>query len=74
MSDTTEPAARPALQIVRGDATPEEIAVVTALFAAAAAAAPAESTSRVRRGGWNDPARMHRAPLLPGPNAWRSYS
>lgn len=74
MSDTDEPSAGPALRIVRGDATPEEIAVVTALVTAVASAAPAEPASRIRRGGWNDPSRLHRAPLLPGPNGWRSYA
>jgi hypothetical protein len=67
--DETSP---PALRIVRGDASPEEIAALTAVFAAAAAAQPAPSP-RVRRGGWNDPSRMHRPPLLPGPNAWRAF-
>jgi hypothetical protein len=62
---------RPALQVVRGDPTPEEVAVLTALVAAVAAAAP-ESRPRVRRGGWNDPARSHRRELLPGPNGWRT--
>ena len=66
-------AARPTLRIVRGDATAEEIAALTALIAATSSAGSPEPPSRVRRGGWNDPARMHRPPLLPGPNAWRSH-
>ena len=75
MSDTDgAPPDRPALRIVRGSATPEEIAVITALASAAAAAPDGEPESRARRGGWNDPSRMHRPPLLPGPNAWRSYA
>lgn len=74
MSDTPEPTAGAALRIVRGDATPEEIAVVTALVTAVASAAPAEPASRIRRGGWSDPSRLHRPPLLPGPNGWRSYA
>ena len=59
------------LRIVRGEPTPEEIAAVLAVVAAASSDAP-EPVQRVRRGGWNDPAGMHRRPLLPGPNAWRA--
>lgn len=62
---------RPALRIVRGDATPEEIAALTALLSAASGEA-APPPTRVRRGGWNDPSRQHRPPVLPGPNAWRA--
>lgn len=69
MSDADVP--RPALRVVKGEPTPEELAAVTALMAAAGGddAVPAP---RVRRGSWNDPARMHRRPLLPGPNGWRA--
>jgi hypothetical protein len=59
------------LRIVRGEPTPEEIAAVLAIVTAASAGAP-EPVERVRRGGWSDPAGMHRRPLLPGPNAWRA--
>jgi hypothetical protein len=60
------------LRIVRGEPTPEELAVLTAVVAAVASAPAAEPRPRVRRGGWNDPAGMHRRPLLPGPNGWRA--
>jgi hypothetical protein len=66
-----EETVRPALHVVRGDPTPEEVAVLTALVAAAAAATP-QTRPRVRRGGWNDPARTHRREMLPGPNGWRT--
>jgi len=59
------------LRIVRGEPTAEEIAVVTALVTARAAAVPRE-LPRERRGGWNDPAGMRRRQLIPGPNAWRA--
>ena len=66
MSDETPPP----LRIVRGNPTPEELAAVAALIAAGGGGkAPAH---RVRRGGWNDPARRHRRELIPGPNGWRS--
>ena len=61
---------RPALRIVRGDASPEEIAVLTALLAAAGGGD--EPGPPVLRGGWRDPARQHRRQLYPGPGAWRS--
>jgi hypothetical protein len=65
-----EPAA-PALRIVRGDPTPEELAAVTALMTAAGGDGTAPRP-RERRGGWNDPSRQHRPSLIPGPNAWRA--
>ena len=67
----TEPSV-PALRVVSGSPTPEELAVVTALVAAAAKAREAPLTPGVRRGGWNDRARQQRRALVPGPNAWRS--
>ena len=72
MSDVSDASERPALRVVRGEPTAEELAVVTAVVTAAASAGEPEPVERVRRGGWNDPAGMHRRPLLPGPNAWRS--
>ena len=63
-------APRPTLRIVRGDATPEDVAVLTALLASAGG--EAEPAAPVLRGGWSDPSRQHRRPLLPGPGAWRS--
>ncbi len=62
---------QPALRVVRGDPSPEELAVVTALVAAAGGGADEPATT-VRRGGWSDPAGRHRRALLPGANAWRS--
>ncbi|MEO9138369.1 MAG: acyl-CoA carboxylase subunit epsilon [Jatrophihabitans sp.] len=63
--------ARPHLRIVKGDPSPEELAVLTALVQASSAENSAPAT-RVRRGGWNDPSALHRRPLVPGPNAWRT--
>jgi hypothetical protein len=61
----------PVLRIVSGDPTPEELAVLTALMAAAGGdgAAPAP---RERRGSWSDPARLQRRTPLAGPNGWRA--
>jgi hypothetical protein len=62
----------PALRVVSGSPTPEELAVVTALVAAAATGGGNEPAPRALRGGWSDPARRLRRPLVPGPNAWRA--
>lgn len=62
---------RPALRVVSGSPTPEELAALTAVVTAAAGDT-AEPVERVRRGGWNDPSAQHRRPLIPGPNAWRA--
>jgi len=66
---------RPALRVVSGSPTAEELAVVTALVSAAVATAGAEgerpATPRPR-GTWNDPAHATRRTLRPAPNAWRS--
>ncbi len=62
--------ARPALRIVRGDASAEDVAVLTALLAAAGG--DDEPAGPAPRGGWRDPARVLRRPLYPGPGAWRS--
>jgi hypothetical protein len=66
----TEP---PALRIVRGTPTPEELAVVTAVVAAASAAGGADRADEPRRGRWNDPAACHRRPWRTGPGAWRAF-
>jgi Acyl-CoA carboxylase epsilon subunit len=62
---------RPALRVVRGTPSPEELAVVTALVAAAGSGSD-EPSDTPRRGGWSDPAAKHRRALLPGPGGWRS--
>lgn len=75
MSDATNPEEpqRPVLRVVSGSPTAEDLAVLTAVMAAAAAA-PAEGSSdeRDRRGRWGDPAAAHRRAVLPGPNGWRA--
>jgi hypothetical protein len=68
--DVASEGARPTLRVVRGEPTAEELAVVTALFAAAGE--PAPEPPRARRGGWNDPGAAHHRPLQPGPNGWRA--
>jgi hypothetical protein len=62
----------PVLKVVSGTPTPEELAVVTALMAAAGSGEGSDEQGTARRGGWSDPKWSHRGRWLPGPNAWRS--
>ena len=57
------------LRIVRGDATPEEIAALVAVLATrhARPAPPAQTVAQ----SWRNPARAMRKPLAPGKSAWR---
>ena len=60
---------RPVLRVVRGDATPEEIAALVAVLMMRAApddARPARAPS-----AWADRSRLLRRPLHPAPGAWR---
>ena len=63
---------RPVLRVVRGDATPEEIAAVVAvLLSRAAASGVGTPPSRPAPSAWADRSRQLRRPLFPGPDAWR---
>jgi hypothetical protein len=62
---------RPALRIVRGEPTPEELAVVTAVVTAASGGGENEPEPP-RRGRWADPAWQHVQMRRPGPGAWAS--
>jgi hypothetical protein len=62
------PPLEPALRVVRGDATPEEVAALVAVLAARGGPAEAEVP---RTSAWSRP--QPRAPLpAPGPGAWRA--
>ncbi|MGR6923809.1 acyl-CoA carboxylase subunit epsilon [[Actinomadura] parvosata] len=63
----------PHLRIVRGDATPEEIAALAVALASrrARAEAPAEPGRQPARQTWRNPARAMRKPVAPGKSAWR---
>jgi hypothetical protein len=66
--------AEPYLQIVRGEASPEEIAALVATLTAIAAArsrAAEEAKPAHVSPLWNAPARRLRVPLHPAPGAWR---
>jgi hypothetical protein len=59
----------PVLRVIRGDATPEEIAAVVAVLLSR----PALAEPRPRRApsAWADRSRLLRRPLHPSPGGWR---
>jgi hypothetical protein len=61
---------RPVLRVVRGDATPEEIAAVVAVVLSRAAVTDAPSAGPAPS-AWADRSRLLRRPVHPGPDAWR---
>ncbi|MBL7502367.1 hypothetical protein I6A84_28075 [Frankia sp. CNm7] len=61
---------RPLLRLVRGDATPEEIAAVVAVLAAHAAATAAVPP-RPPRSVWADRSQVLRVSAGAGPGGWR---
>ena len=67
---TDPPPQRPPLQLVRGDATHEEVAAVVAVLSAVSADAPEPAPRHTSR--WASRERALRRPLFPGPGAWRA--
>ena len=63
------PAAPPTIGVTSGSPTPEDLAVVVALFAALANAEPAPTTRRPRP--WSAPSGRLRRQLTPVPGGWR---
>jgi hypothetical protein len=61
---------RPALEVVRGEASPEELAALVAVLTAAGAEEP--SPPRRPPSRWVARPRAARGPLHPGPGAWRA--
>lgn len=70
-ADDDQPRREPLLRVVRGDATPEEIAALVAALLARSADAGAPSQARSVQNSWSDRSRQLRRPLFPGPGAWR---
>jgi acyl-CoA carboxylase epsilon subunit len=63
---------RPVLRVIRGDATPEEIAAVVAVLLSRSAPDPgAAFDPGARPSAWAGRSRLLRRPLFPGPDAWR---
>ncbi|NGO08596.1 acyl-CoA carboxylase subunit epsilon [Streptomyces sp. HC44] len=59
----------PDIRVEKGHAEPEEVAAITAILLARAAAAPAPATHRGRtKAGWR---RLEREPGFRAPHSWR---
>jgi hypothetical protein len=58
------------LRVIRGDATPEEIAALVAVVTAFASS-PVDQEHPAARSAWSDRTRQLRAPISPAPGAWR---
>jgi Acyl-CoA carboxylase epsilon subunit len=69
----SRPEGQPVLCVVRGDASPEEIAALVAVLMtrAVGSVGPEEPPGSSRRSAWSDRSRMLRAPFHPAPGAWR---
>jgi hypothetical protein len=71
-ANDSRPEGRPVLRVIRGDATPEEIAaLVAALMTRASGPVGVPEPSRLVRSAWSDGARRLRTPIHPAPGAWR---
>ena len=72
MSEAEVTPSGPALQVVRGEPTSEELAAVVAVLAAAGAGADADTPPPAPVSAWTDRARLVRAPVSTGPAGWRA--
>jgi hypothetical protein len=63
--------ARPVLRIVRGDPSPEELAALAAVLAAASGGAETAEEDTGPASVWTARESLVRRPLTPGPTAWR---
>jgi hypothetical protein len=66
------PAAEPALAIVGGNPSAEQIAAVVTVLSARLKPADATRAGQATRSRWSARSRQLRAPLLRGPGAWRA--
>jgi hypothetical protein len=69
VTDPGQPDRPPVLRVIRGDATPEEIAALVAVLLSRPVVE--EPPSRPAPSAWSDRSRLLRRPLFPGPGAWR---
>ncbi len=73
MTEEQTPEQRRALfRVVRGEPDDAEVAALAAVLAAAASATGSDVEDTRGRSVWVDRAAMTRAPLHPGPKAWRN--
>ena len=70
-ADDDQPSSPPLLRVVRGNATPEEIAALVAVLLARPDDATAPGPDRSVPGFWSERASQLRRPLYPAPGAWR---
>jgi hypothetical protein len=73
-ADGDQPRREPLLRVVRGDATPEEIAALVAVLVTRDVGTGAASPVRSVSNAWSDRSGQLRRPLSPGPGAWRRSS
>jgi hypothetical protein len=66
------PDARPALSIVHGNPSPEQIAAVVTVLAARLEPADTARAEQAPRSRWSERSRQLRAPLSRGQGAWRA--
>jgi hypothetical protein len=72
---TADQEPRPPLFVIKGDASDEEVAALTAVLQAmAASAAAARAAEKRPRREWSAPRRTLRKPLFHGPGGWRASS
>ncbi|WP_129667887.1 acyl-CoA carboxylase subunit epsilon [Phytoactinopolyspora endophytica] len=64
--------AEPLVRVVKGEPTDEELAALTAVVSAKAAAAASADTESEQPSTWAAYWRTVRTPLRPGPGAWRA--
>ncbi len=62
----------PLFTIIRGDAQPEEVAALAAVFATLAGRRRSDEIASRGVGGWRDRSHALRRELQPGPGAWRA--
>ena len=62
---------QPPLQLVRGNASPEELAALFAVLSAASGSGD-EAPAPRPTSAWTSRERLVRRPLTPGPGAWRA--
>lgn len=67
----SEAHAQPVFSVTRGEATPEDIAGLIAIFAAHAGASPVNEYPETVN-AWSNKERMFRHFPTPGPGAWRA--
>jgi hypothetical protein len=72
-SPATEQPQRPALRIVRGEPTADELAALVAVLSARAAQGDGGAPARARS-AWNAPSRLVRKPVAHGRDGWRRSS